>query len=129
MNFKKGLGEEAFEKLAALRQDSAKVAQEGGYNGYTNYETWAVCLWIDNERGEYEYWKETAEDIKGGRDEGESPMLSSDENVVHMLADMVKDTYEEHVSELNLSGVFADLMNGALSEVNWKEVAENILAE
>ena len=24
------------------------------YNGWTNYETWNVALWIDNERGTYE---------------------------------------------------------------------------
>lgn len=24
-----------------------------GYNGYTNYETWTVCLWVDNDYGMY----------------------------------------------------------------------------
>ena len=24
------------------------------YNGWTNYETWAVKLWMDNEEGSYE---------------------------------------------------------------------------
>ena len=26
---------------------------EKTYNGWTNYETWAVGLWIDNEQGSY----------------------------------------------------------------------------
>ena len=37
--------------------------QERGYNGWTNYETWAVALWIGNEPGSYEYWEhDQAED-------------------------------------------------------------------
>jgi len=31
---------------------------ETGYNGYTNYETWAVKLWMDNEEPTYDYWRE-----------------------------------------------------------------------
>lgn len=29
-------------------------------NGWTNYETWAIGLWIDNEQGSYTYWREQA---------------------------------------------------------------------
>jgi len=31
------------------------------YNGWTNYETWLVKLWIDNEQGSQDYWIERAE--------------------------------------------------------------------
>jgi hypothetical protein len=135
MNFKKGLGEEAFEKLAALRQDSAKVAQEGGYNGYTNYETWAVALWMDNDRGSYDYWRERAQEIKGEGDfggRGDNEFMQDtpdDEKALHAIADELKDQHEQMVEEASLQGVLSDLLNAALSEVNWKEVAENLLSE
>ena len=27
------------------------------YNGWTNYETWNVALWIDNEESSQGYWR------------------------------------------------------------------------
>lgn len=31
-----------------------------GYNGWTNYETWCVSLWLDNDSGSYDHWRERA---------------------------------------------------------------------
>ena len=30
------------------------------YNGWYNYETWLVNLWMDNDQAEHEYWREVA---------------------------------------------------------------------
>jgi hypothetical protein len=38
-----------------------KAHEERGYNGWTNYETWAVSLWLDNEQPSYLYWREQAD--------------------------------------------------------------------
>ena len=35
-----------------------------GYNGWRNYETWLVNLWLSNDRGTYEYMVEIAEEVK-----------------------------------------------------------------
>jgi hypothetical protein len=43
------------------------------------------------------------------------------------LASQLKDQFEENAPEL--SGCYADLLNAALSEVNWHEIAENLLSE
>lgn len=83
----------------------------GTYNGYTNYETWAVALWIDNNQGDSEYWQEQA---------GEAISI-------HELADQIKETHEEALPEV--SGFAADLLNAAMSEVNWYELAENMWRE
>lgn len=34
------------------------------YNGYTNYPTWNVKLWIDNEEGSYNYWHDAAREAE-----------------------------------------------------------------
>ena len=34
------------------------MEKEKTYNGFTNYETWAVSLWLGNEYASYQYWRE-----------------------------------------------------------------------
>lgn len=83
------------------------------YNGWTNYETWLVKLWMDNEEGSNRMWNEAAENCV---------KRHSDTSV---LADMLKEEHENSLPELR--GFAADLLNAALSEVNWFEIAESLL--
>lgn len=85
------------------------------YNGWTNYETWAVKLWMDNDEGEYNYWKEYAID-KGRAD----------------LASVLKEYHEDQASEmfcLATGTLYHDLMTAALGSVNWYEIADTFLEE
>lgn len=53
--------------------DSLRKGQEMSddtYNGYSNWETWNVKLWIDNEQGSYDYWHELGQDILRRNTEG-----------------------------------------------------------
>src|SRR5438477_252131 len=36
---------------------------EKRYNGWLNYETWAVNLWLSNEQGSWDYWREAAAEV------------------------------------------------------------------
>lgn len=81
------------------------------YNGYTNYETWAVALWIDNEEGSYNYWRERTQEAES----------------IHELEDMLKDEHEENMPEV--TGIYSDLLQAALDSVNWYEIAENYWKE
>lgn len=89
------------------------------YNGWTNYETWAVKLWIDNEEGSQNYWLDEAARARrhttGKRD------------AVYQLSQQLKDEHNEAAPEV--SGVFADLMNAALGSVDWYEIAESLLED
>lgn len=39
------------------------------YSGWTNYETWNVALWMDNDQRSNEYWREQASEIYEHTDE------------------------------------------------------------
>lgn len=85
------------------------------YNGWTNYETWNVALWLDNDEGGYGYWNEQADEAleraRGDKDEATSE-----------LASQLSDSLSENAPDLG-SSCYADLLSAALSEVNWYEIA------
>lgn len=101
------------------------------YNGYTNYETWVVNLWMDNEEGSHDYWVGIAEFIYNHRAE-EQKHFSKMDDAISLLADHIKDHYtdakDEILEEMKLTAsVWADLLGAALSETNWREIAEHLL--
>lgn len=85
------------------------------YNGWTNYETWLVKLWMDNDQGSYLMFQEQAEEHyrRNGMDD------------ISDLADSIKEAHEEMLPEVE--GFAAGLLNAAMSEVNWYEIAESLL--
>lgn len=100
------------------------------YNGWTNYETWNVALWIGNEQGSYEYWeKEQAEecyrDAVEADEDGDRQAWTDD--ATERLAARLETEFTDNQPEL--SGCYADILNAAMSEVNWHEIAENYIGE
>ena len=77
------------------------------YNGWKNYETWNVNLWLTNDEGTYYYCMELAEEADD----------------IYELSKQL----EEFVDENNplTSGMYADLLGGALSAVDYYEIAEH----
>ncbi len=88
------------------------------YNGWTNYETWLVKLWMDNEEGQDAYWREIAE---------ECVKVDGKENAVRSMAEHISEQHEEAWEQAYSSqtGLFQDLMTSALHEVNWEEIAHH----
>jgi hypothetical protein len=93
------------------------------YNGWTNYETWNVKLWIDNEEATYDYWQVNAEVVWLAATADVT--FSRKERAAFTLADDLKSKFENDMPELH--GPYADLLNAALLEVNWLEIAHSIL--
>ena len=81
------------------------------YQGWKNYETWCIALWLDNEQGSQEVAYSIAR----------MPNKSD-----YDKAQDLKD-YVEEFNPLNdtPASMFHDLLNGALSEIDWKEVLEH----
>jgi len=82
------------------------------YNGWSNYETWNVKLWLDNDLGTY---RDTVEMARCARDE-------------YQLAQDLRAYVEEMAPDLGAS-MFADLLGAALGEVDWSEIASAYLED
>ena len=82
------------------------------YNGWTNYPTWAVNAWIDNDERDYLYWQNVAKKAES----------------VEELAERLKAEHEENAPELE-TGVYSELLGFALDSVNWLEIAEALRDE
>lgn len=90
------------------------------YNGYTNYETWVVNLWIDNGYDSAEECREKAAQAVRNATEEFCPQGAA----IMALADELKEQHESHMQlGCTVPGVFGDLLNGAMSSVNWREIA------
>lgn len=118
-----------------MRSDQKEGAKR--YNGWANYETWCVHLWLSNEEGSYRYWREEAERQWKEAPKSEnvkSGIWSVEDAAKFNLADQMKESFEtfhpfrgEHLAKPNEPDVFCDLLDSALSEVRWSEVAEAFL--
>jgi hypothetical protein len=92
---------------------------EKGYNGWKNYETWAVKLWMDNEQSSQEFYQElTAAHVKDyGKDKA-----------AYSLTGAIKDEIETNGPDLGAS-LYADLLGAALDSVDWREIAESLIED
>ena len=84
--------------------------------------------------GSYEFWKERTVDVwKECEDKHPNQFMDRKGNAQSMLAEQLKaehDSESEHPVFAAADGtVYADLLNAALSEVNWHEIAESLLSE
>ena len=92
------------------------------YNGWTNYETWNVKLWQDNDQGSHEYWNETA---RAMYEESEPDTIcTKSERARYDLAERIKEEVNEASPLAEGASMYHDLLSAALSDVDWDEIAE-----
>jgi len=96
---------------------------DNGYNGWTNYETWNYKLWLDND-GSDEYWTERAQDLWNSSDEDDEDRSYE---ACKELEKELEDSAYEAMPEIE--GFYGDVLNASIREVNWREIAEHIMAD
>jgi hypothetical protein len=112
------------------------------YEGWTNHETWAVALHINNDQG----WQQSVhEALKGAREDSDPYSLAlTDETrdalAAHRAGQIVKDNVEETLSKrLNDVAYFTDVNPseysiprediGSLWRVDWDEIGAAFLSD
>lgn len=89
------------------------------YQGWSNYETWAMALWLDNEATLYHEVQRLAHN----KHHRLSRTEAADE-----LALAIKDIIDAATPDLGAT-VFADLLSASLEAIDWIEIAKSILEE
>lgn len=107
----------AIDRTALRRQANAERAYNEsleGYNGYDNFETWCVNLWLNNEQRLQEHAREIVAETVGR---------------VFGAEDALKAWVEDDLIP-DLGATFAhDLLRHSIGGVNWTEVAESFREE
>lgn len=81
------------------------MSKSTGYNGWSNYETWLVALWLNNDQASYNAL--IALKAVGG----------STYSKAESLEELVRELYE-----FEPVGIVADLVNSAFARVDWVEI-------
>ena len=103
-----------------------------GHCGYTNYETFIVATMIDNNQGDQEFWKERAREAwERTGDKTPNEFMGHSDNARRSLMEGLKDSFDSQsdhpVFAASEGSVYSDLLNSALCEVNWYEIADDML--
>lgn len=88
------------------------------YNGWTNYETWNLALWLGEDASEFRTTRaqELLNDAEGDREEASLK-----------LADEIEaDMYD---NAPDIGGFYGDILGAALREVNFLEIAEHYVGD
>jgi hypothetical protein len=78
------------------------------YEGWTNYYTWLVWVWLRDDAGLYSYCQE----------------LKAESQDIREIEDSIKQMIED--CKPQSSDLWEDLIDSALAEVNWKEISEEL---
>ena len=89
--------------------DTAPAEEQRKYNGWTNWETWQILLWIDNE--EYSY-KEMRQFVRRNR---------HSQSLTKLIAAFVLELYPNGTPDMDSAAEF--------DAVNWEEVTNHLLEE
>jgi hypothetical protein len=105
------------------------------YNGWTNYETWLINLHMTNEQGGTDFVMEFLAERPDG---WAAPYLREGDHTV-ALARFLQNRHEEDATSVlshdltcrtfDMNLLWKDLINSALSEVNWMEIARHRVEE
>lgn len=95
------------------------------YNGWTNYATWCVNLWLTNDQDMTEWAEEIAQQ---GID---SDQIDDRSDMIRMIADALESMVDEMLdaTDIPTAGLLIDLLRASIGDVDWCEIAESMAGD
>lgn len=94
------------------------------YNGWANYETWNVNLWLTNDEGTYSMLTEAVEEVCRDADD----RTDAEQALADRIAAMCDEFYFAEALEA-CAGPAADLLGAAISSINYREIADHYVSD
>ena len=89
------------------------------YNGWRNYETWLVKLWMDNEQGDYDFWQEQTSEII----DDEFPIASLSKRLDAWIEEIRETIFDDDAP----AGFMSDLLTAAIGAIDTSEIARHLI--
>lgn len=105
------------------------------YNGWSNRETWATALHIDNNQGLQEQASKIIcdsflSDIDTEREDGYlDGLISAEDNLAECVEDIISDGYWDGAENMPADVAMMKREIGSLWRVNFREIAESWLSD
>jgi hypothetical protein len=109
---------------------------ETTYQGWKNYQTWCIALWLDNNQGTYTLMRENATEAIHYVFYEEKPKELNDEirkdfieKASFKLSSMIKEYVEENNPLSEENSLYSDLLSAAISQADFVEISEAYLTD
>lgn len=105
------------------------MGEDTRHNGFANYETWLVSLWMNNDFDSYQRYRQIAREIFACSPTETVGCCTYGDAAINEIAEALKEELEAGSPVGQEASIYADLIHAALAEVDWYELAEELLCD
>lgn len=100
------------------------------YNGWTNYETWNVNLWLENDEESYNHWRVAARAaIEQTEHTNVDSVLDHGDRAIRLLAEVLEEEVKDGNPLTDEASLYSDILSANISQVDWSEIARHWIEE